>query len=40
MLFLALIAPIVGTGRCLAAAAEGGPDLIGIWKLVGTTTGD
>ncbi|SIO65222.1 hypothetical protein SAMN05444166_7629 [Singulisphaera sp. GP187] len=40
MLFLALLAPIVGTGRCPAAAAEGGPDLNGIWKLVGQTPGD
>jgi hypothetical protein len=35
MLFLAVLVPIVGTGRCPAAVAEGGPDLNGIWKLVG-----
>jgi hypothetical protein len=40
MLFLAVLAPIVGTGRCPAAAAAGGPDLNGIWKLVDHPTGD
>ncbi len=39
-LFLALLATIVSTGRCPAAAAEGGPELNGIWKLVGHTAGD
>jgi len=39
-LFLAFIALIVGTPRCPAAAAPGGPDLNGTWKLVGTTFGD
>jgi len=33
-LFLALIAPLVGTVRCAAAAVAGAPDLNGIWKLV------
>lgn len=39
-LFLALLATIVSTDRCPAAAAVGGPDLNGIWKLVGHTAGD
>src|SRR5262249_39118628 len=40
MLVLALLAPLVGTGRCPAVAAEGGPDLSGTWKLVAHMTGD
>ena len=39
-LFLALIAPFVGTGRCPAAAAQVGPGLNGIWKLVVHAPGD
>jgi len=39
-LFLALIAPIIGTGGCPAAAAQGVPDLNGIWKLVAHSTED
>jgi hypothetical protein len=42
LLWLALLAPLIGTGRWPAAAAEGGPDLNGIWKLVAhfSATGD
>ena len=39
-LLLALIAPFVGTGRCPAAAAQVGPGLNGIWKLVVHAPGD
>jgi hypothetical protein len=34
MLSLALLAPLIGTGRCPASAAQDAPDLSGSWKLV------
>jgi hypothetical protein len=39
-LVLALLAPIVATGRCPAATARGSPDLNGVWKLVAHAAGD
>jgi hypothetical protein len=40
MVLLALLAIVADAGRCPTAAAEGGTDLNGAWKLVAHLTGD